>query len=78
MGAVTNMRPDLWRGVVAGVPFVDALPPCLTPPYPLPPTSTTEWGNPGEDPEAYRYILSYSPVDNLHETEYPAMYVFTG
>lgn len=78
MGAVTNMRPDLWRGVVAGVPFVDALTTMLDPTIPLTTNEYDEWGNPGEDPEAYRYILSYSPVDNLHETEYPAMYVFTG
>ncbi len=78
MGAVANMRPDLWRGVIAGVPFVDALTTMLDPTIPLTTNEYDEWGNPGEDPEAYRYILSYSPVDNLHETEYPAMYVFTG
>lgn len=78
MGAVTNMRPDLWRGVIAGVPFVDALTTMLDPSIPLTTSEYDEWGNPADDIEAYEYILSYSPVDNIHETEYPAMYVFTG
>lgn len=78
MGAVTNMRPDLWRGVIAGVPFVDALTTMLDPTIPLTTNEYDEWGNPTANPEAYRYILSYSPVDNIHEAEYPAMYVFTG
>lgn len=78
VGAVTNMRPDLWRGVIAGVPFVDALTTMLDPTIPLTTSEYDEWGNPSEDPEAYRYILSYSPVDNVHEAAYPTMYVFTG
>lgn len=78
MGAVANMRPDLWAGVIAGVPFVDALTTMLDPTIPLTTNEYDEWGNPTEDPLAYQYILSYSPVDNVHEAEYPAMYVFTG
>lgn len=78
MGAVANMRPDLWRGIIAGVPFVDALTTMLDPTIPLTTNEYDEWGNPTDDPEAYEYILSYSPVDNVHEAEYPAMYVFTG
>lgn len=78
MGAVTNMRPDLWRGVVAGVPFVDALTTMLDPSIPLTTGEYGEWGNPTESVEEYEYILSYSPVDNVAEVEFPAMYVFSG
>ncbi|MCD6588463.1 MAG: S9 family peptidase [Candidatus Fermentibacteraceae bacterium] len=77
MGAVTNMRPDLWKGVVAGVPFVDALTTMLDPSIPLTTNEYDEWGNPTESQEAYEYILSYSPVDNIREVEFPAMYVFS-
>ncbi len=77
MGAVTNMRPDLWKGVVAGVPFVDALTTMLDPTIPLTTSEYDEWGNPAESQEAYEYILSYSPVDNIREVEFPAMYVFS-
>jgi len=78
MGAVTNLRPDLWRGVIAGVPFVDALTTMLDPSIPLTTNEYDEWGNPSEDPEAYEYILSYSPVDNIQRVDYPALFVFTG
>lgn len=78
MGAVTNMRPDLWQGIVAGVPFVDALTTMLDPSIPLTTNEYDEWGNPTEDQAAYEYILSYSPVDNVAEADFPAMYVFTG
>lgn len=78
VGAVTNMRPDLWRGVVAGVPFVDALTTMLDPSIPLTTGEYGEWGNPTDSEEAYEYILSYSPVDNISEVDFPAMYVFSG
>ena len=78
MGAVTNMRPDLWRGVIAGVPFVDALTTMLDPTIPLTTNEYDEWGNPTRDSLAYEYILSYSPVDNVQEADYPAIYAFTG
>ncbi|MCD4775307.1 MAG: S9 family peptidase [Candidatus Aegiribacteria sp.] len=78
MGAIINLRPDLWRGVVAGVPFVDALTTMLDPTIPLTTNEYDEWGNPGESEEAYWYILSYSPVDNLDAVDYPAIYVYTG
>lgn len=78
MGAVVNMRPDLWRGVIAGVPFVDVLTTMLDPTIPLTTSEYDEWGNPGESREAYFYILSYSPVDNLQAVDYPAMYIYTG
>lgn len=78
MGAVVNLRPDLFRGVVAGVPFVDVLTTMLDPTIPLTTNEYDEWGNPGESREEYDYILSYSPVDNVEEVDYPAMFVYTG
>jgi len=78
MGAVTNMRPDLWRGVIAGVPFVDALTTMLDPTIPLTTNEYEEWGNPTESAEAYQYMKAYSPVDNVADVDYPAMYVFSG
>jgi oligopeptidase B len=78
MGAVTNMRPELWRAVVAEVPFVDCLTTMLDDSLPLTVTEWEEWGNPVEDPEAYSYMRSYSPVDNVAATTYPTMYVSGG
>lgn len=78
MGAVTNMRPDLWRGIVAGVPFVDALTTMLDPSIPLTTNEYDEWGDPGSSEEEYYYILSYSPLDNVRAVDHPAMYVYTG
>ena len=78
MGAIINLRPDIWRGIVAGVPFVDALTTMLDPTIPLTTNEYDEWGNPAESEEEYRYILSYSPVDNLDAVDYPAIYVYTG
>ena len=78
MGAVTNMRPDLWQAVVAEVPFVDVLTTMLDPTLPLTPTEWEEWGNPIEDPEVYRYMKSYSPYDNLEPGVLPTMYVTAG
>jgi len=78
MGAIINLRPDLWRGVVAGVPFVDALTTMLDPTIPLTTNEYDEWGNPGENEEEYWYIYSYSPIDNIDAVDYPALYVYTG
>jgi oligopeptidase B len=78
MGAVTNMRPDLWRAVVAEVPFVDCLTTMLDESLPLTITEWEEWGNPVEDLEAYSYMKSYSPVDNVVAGAYPTMYVSGG
>jgi oligopeptidase B len=78
MGAIINLRPDIWRGVVAGVPFVDALTTMLDPTIPLTTNEYDEWGNPGESEEEYLNILSYSPVDNLDAVDYPAIFVYTG
>ncbi len=78
MGAVTNMRPDLWHTVVAEVPFVDVLTTMLDQSLPLTITEWEEWGNPAADPEVYFSMKSYSPYDNVAETAYPAMYVTGG
>jgi len=77
MGAVVNMRPDLWKGVVAAVPFVDVITTMLDESIPLTTSEYDEWGNPNEK-EAYEYILSYSPYDNVAEQAYPNMLITTG
>lgn len=77
IGAVINLRPDLWRGVVAAVPFVDVVTTMLDDSIPLTTGEFDEWGNPNEK-EYYDYILSYSPYDNVEKKDYPAMLVTTG
>jgi oligopeptidase B len=77
MGAVTNMRPDLFAAVVAMVPFVDALTTELDPTLPLTIGEWEEWGNPAEKPY-YDYIKSYSPYDNVGTRSYPAILVTAG
>jgi oligopeptidase B len=72
MGAVVNMRPDLFRAVHLDVPFLDVMNDMMDPSLPLTTTDYPEWGNPKER-AAYEYILSYSPYDNLHEAAYPPM-----
>lgn len=72
MGAVVNMRPDLFRAVHLAVPFLDVMNDMMDPSLPLTTTDYPEWGNPNDE-TAYDYILSYSPYDNLHKTAYPAM-----
>ncbi len=74
MGAVTNMRPDLFKAVVAQVPFVDVLNTMLDASLPLTTSEYIEWGNPNEKP-AYDYMKKYSPYDNVHKANYPAMLV---
>ncbi|HEY1434051.1 MAG TPA: S9 family peptidase [Thermoanaerobaculia bacterium] len=76
MGAVTNMRPDLFRAVVARVPFVDVINTMLDESLPLTVGEFEEWGNP-KIPEQYAYMKSYSPYDNLEAKAYPAMLVKT-
>jgi oligopeptidase B len=76
MGAVANLRPDLFKAVVADVPFVDVMNTMLDPTLPLTTGEYEEWGNP-QDPQYYRYMLSYSPYDNISATTYPAMLVQT-
>jgi oligopeptidase B len=77
MGAVVNMRPDLYKGVVAKVPFVDVITTMLDEDIPLTTGEFDEWGNP-KDPESYMYMLEYSPYDQVKGQEYPNMLVTTG
>src|SRR3989475_2079092 len=74
VGAVTNMRPDLFKAVVAQVPFVDVLNTMLDASLPLTTSEYIEWGNPNEK-NAYEYMKKYSPYDNVHKASYPAMLV---
>jgi oligopeptidase B len=76
MGAVVNMRPDLFRAVVSHVPFVDVMNTMLDATLPLTVPEYEEWGNPNEE-TYFRYMLSYSPYDNLKPASYPAMLVKT-
>ncbi|MDP8975623.1 MAG: S9 family peptidase [Actinomycetota bacterium] len=78
MGATVNLRPDLFRGVVAEVPFVDVLTTICDETLPLTVLEWEEWGNPKTDPDVYRYIKSYSPYDNVVRGQYPAMFVTAG
>ncbi len=71
MGAVANLAPDLFAGIVAGVPFVDALTSILDPSLPLTVIEWEEWGNPLEDPEVYAYMKSYTPYENIEARRYP-------
>ncbi|OKL53414.1 oligopeptidase B [Bowdeniella nasicola] len=77
MGAITNLAPDLWRVVHAGVPFVDALTTILNPDLPLTVGEWEEWGNPIESEEIYRLMRSYSPYENIAESSYPAILATT-
>ncbi len=77
MGAVINMRPDLWKGVIAAVPWVDVVTTMLDDTIPLTTSEYDEWGNPN-DKTYYEYMLSYSPYDNVEAKAYPAMLVLTG
>lgn len=76
MGAVTNMRPDLFKAVVSYVPFVDVMNTMLDASLPLTVGEYLEWGNPNEKP-AYDYMRSYSPYDNIEKKAYPTMLVRT-
>jgi oligopeptidase B len=73
MGAIANMRPDLFAGIVAEVPFVDVLNTISDEDLPLTPAEWPEWGDPIRDREAYDYIASYSPYDNVRARAYPAI-----
>jgi len=77
MGAVVNMRPDLWKGVVAAVPFVDVITTMLDETIPLTTGEFDEWGNPNML-ESYEYMKSYSPYDQVGAHDYPNMLVTTG
>jgi oligopeptidase B len=76
MGAVANMRPDLFKAVVAQVPFLDVLTTMLDPSLPLTVGEYLEWGDPNEE-RCYKYIGGYSPYDNLKKRAYPAIFAET-
>jgi oligopeptidase B len=77
MGAVVNMAPTLWKGIIAAVPFVDVINTMLDETIPLTTGEFDEWGNP-KDKVYFDYILEYSPYDNVEKKDYPAMLVTTG
>jgi oligopeptidase B len=77
IGAVVNMRPDLWKGMIAAVPWVDVITTMMDTSIPLTTGEFDEWGDP-RIKEYYDYMLSYSPYDNVTAQDYPAMLVTTG
>ena len=77
MGAVANLAPQAFGGIVAQVPFVDALTTILDPSLPLTVTEWEEWGDPLHDPQAYEYIKSYSPYENIGDRVYPPILAIT-
>jgi len=77
MGAVVNIRPELYKGVLAAVPFVDVVTTMLDETIPLTTSEYDEWGNPNEK-AYYDYMLSYSPYDQVEAKDYPNMLVTTG
>lgn len=77
MGAIVNLAPELWNGVLADVPFVDVVTTMSDPTIPLTTNEYDEWGNP-ENKESYFYMKSYSPYDNVTKKDYPNMLVTTG
>lgn len=77
MGAVINMRPELFRGVVAGVPYVDVITTMMDSTIPLTTGEYDEWGDP-HDPTFYSYMLSYSPYDNVERKAYPNLLITAG
>jgi oligopeptidase B len=77
MGAVINLEPELWHGVIAQVPFVDVVNTMLDESIPLTTNEFDEWGNPKNE-DAYRYMKSYSPYENIEKKAYPNMLVTTG
>ena len=77
MGAVANMAPELFKGIVAAVPFVDVVTTMLDEDIPLTTFEYDEWGNPNNK-DSYEYMLSYSPYDQVEEKDYPAIFITTG
>ncbi|OGX85921.1 oligopeptidase B [Hymenobacter glacialis] len=77
MGAVMNMRPDLYKGVIAAVPFVDVVTTMSDPSIPLTTSEYDQWGNPADE-DYFKYMLSYSPYDNVKKQAYPNTLVTTG
>ena len=78
MGAVANMAPEAFAGIVAQVPFVDALTTILDPSLPLTVTEWEEWGDPLHDPNVYAYMKSYTPYENVTDRAYPPIFALTG
>jgi oligopeptidase B len=78
IGAVANLRPDLFGGMIAEVPFVDVLNTMLDETLPLTPPEYPEWGDPLRDAAAFHTILAYSPYENVRAQDYPAMFVHAG
>jgi oligopeptidase B len=77
MGASVNLAPEAFAGIVAQVPFVDALTSILDPSLPLTVTEWEEWGDPLHDPEVYRYMKSYTPYENVSAASYPPILAIT-
>lgn len=77
MGAICNLRPDLWKGIVSQVPFVDVISTMIDETIPLTTGEYDEWGNPS-DKNYYDYMLSYSPYDQIEAKPYPAMLITSG
>lgn len=77
IGACINLKPELYRGVIANVPFVDVVTTMLDESIPLTTSEYDEWGNPNDE-KYYHYMLSYSPYDNVEAKDYPALFVTTG
>ena len=73
VGAINNMRPELWAGVIGEVPFVDVITTMSDASLPLTPPEWPEWGNPIENAEDYDYMATYSPYDNVAARDYPAI-----
>jgi oligopeptidase B len=78
MGAVANLKPELFAGIVAEVPFVDVINTMLDGTLPLTPPEWPEWGNPATDKAVLERMLRYSPYDNVAAKNYPAMLVLAG
>ena len=77
MGAIANMEPEVFKGIVAAVPFVDVVTTMLDETIPLTTFEFDEWGDP-KDKDFYYYMLSYSPYDQVEEKDYPAIFITTG
>jgi oligopeptidase B len=77
VGAVANLAPELFAGILAQVPFVDPLTTILDPSLPLTVTEWDEWGNPLDDSDVYSYMKSYSPYENVEAKKYPAILAMT-
>jgi oligopeptidase B len=78
MGAIANLRPDLFAGIIAEVPFVDVINTMLDDSLPLTPPEWQEWGNPISDAKAFQGMLAYSPYDNVRAQDYPAILALAG